>query len=148
MKQENSAGALIFYFDKEQFEPNFLLLKYTNYWGFPKGWIEKNETEKEAAIRETKEETNLDVELIPDFKEIQRWIFRAKDELIKKECTYFLAEISEDDSKKVKISNEHEEFIFITLEKSKEYIKIKSNKEMLKKAFDFIKEKKKQKTLF
>ena len=31
--------------------------------GFPKGHVEKNETEIETAIREVKEETNLDVEI-------------------------------------------------------------------------------------
>ena len=34
------------------------------HWGFPKGRMEKNETERETALREVKEETNLDVEII------------------------------------------------------------------------------------
>lgn len=32
-------------------------------WGFPKGHMEEGETEVETAIREVKEETNLDIEL-------------------------------------------------------------------------------------
>ena len=41
-----------------------LLIKQTKgHWGFPKGHVEKDETEIETAIREVKEETNLDVEI-------------------------------------------------------------------------------------
>ena len=42
-----------------------LLIKQTQgHWGFPKGHVEDNETEIETAIREVKEETNLDVEIV------------------------------------------------------------------------------------
>lgn len=42
-----------------------LLIQQRNgHWGFPKGHIEEDETERNAAIRETKEETNIEVEII------------------------------------------------------------------------------------
>lgn len=45
-------------------ENNVLLIKQNEgHWGFPKGHVEENETEIETAIREVKEETNLDVEV-------------------------------------------------------------------------------------
>jgi 8-oxo-dGTP diphosphatase len=37
-------------------------------WGFPGGKIEEGETPKEAAIRETKEEMNLDIEELRELK--------------------------------------------------------------------------------
>lgn len=41
-----------------------LLIRQTmGHWGFPKGHMEENETEEETAIREVKEETNIDVEI-------------------------------------------------------------------------------------
>ena len=44
-----------------------LLIKQTmGHWGFPKGHVEKGETEIETAIREVKEETNLNVEIEAD----------------------------------------------------------------------------------
>ena len=36
---------------------------YKNYWALPGGFIEYNEEAEHAAIREAKEETNLDIEL-------------------------------------------------------------------------------------
>ena len=40
------------------------------HWGFVKGHVEDNETEKETALRELKEETGLSkVEFIEGFKE-------------------------------------------------------------------------------
>lgn len=114
MKQEKSAGAVIF--QQKRGEVLFLLLKYPHYWGFAKGWIEENESEEQAARREIEEETGLkDVKIIPGFKFEQNWIFKFNNELIKKRAVFFLVEVSEEEAKNVKISEEHEDFF---LEKS------------------------------
>ncbi len=63
--QEKSCGVIVFYNDK------VLLIKHNlGHIGFPKGHVEGMETEEETAIREVKEETNCDVEIIPGFREI------------------------------------------------------------------------------
>ena len=65
MKQEKSCGCIII--DNQK-----ILLIYVKdddgniFWGFPKGHQEEGETDFETAIRETKEETNLDVEIIDE----------------------------------------------------------------------------------
>ncbi len=57
-KKEKSCGCIIIENGK------VLLIQQTKgHWGFPKGHMEENETEIETAIREVKEETNLDVEI-------------------------------------------------------------------------------------
>jgi len=43
---------------------HILLVHEKNHWSLPKGKREKNETMQQTAIREAKEETGLDVELI------------------------------------------------------------------------------------
>jgi len=145
MKNEKSAGAVIYYYDGE---PYFLLLKYKNYWGFAKGLIEENESEEETASREVKEETSLEVKFIPGFKERQKWFFRLNGELINKEASYFLAKVSKDDADKVKISFEHEDFKWLNLDDCLKLVKIKANKELLEKTENFIREIEKQKKLF
>ncbi|MDO5859344.1 NUDIX hydrolase [Methanobrevibacter sp.] len=56
----------IFIFDDDF---NFILIKrknnpFKNQWAIPGGYVEYGETVENAAIREAKEETNIDVELI------------------------------------------------------------------------------------
>lgn len=56
MKYEKSCGTIIIDNDK------VLILKHNKgHWDFPKGHMEDDETEYDTALRETKEETNLDV---------------------------------------------------------------------------------------
>ena len=68
MKQEKSAGAIVFIKDKE---PIYLLLHYeAKHWDFPKGNIEKGEKDIETVKREIEEETGItDIEIVKDFKE-------------------------------------------------------------------------------
>ena len=61
MKFEKCCGCIILN------ENKVLLVKHNDgHWGFPKGHVEKDETELQTAIREVKEETNLDVEIQED----------------------------------------------------------------------------------
>ena len=58
MKKVKSCGCIIIENNKV-----LLIQQKKGNWGFPKGRVEKNETECETAIREVKEETNLDVKI-------------------------------------------------------------------------------------
>lgn len=146
MIKEESAGIILFYIKEK--EPIFLLLKYPNYWGFSKGIIEKNETPLEAAKRELEEETNIkNFNLIPSFKYEQEWFYRRDKNIIHKKAIFFLAETTEEEAQKIKISSEHEDFSWISYNDATKKIKLKNNQEMLKKAYEFIREYKKQKKL-
>ena len=92
MKKEKSCGTIIIENNK------VLLIQQTdNAWGFPKGHVENNEKEQETAIRETKEETNLDVEIISNKKYIIN--YKINNE-IDKEVIFFLAKKTSDKIKK------------------------------------------------
>ncbi len=83
MKNEKSCGCIIIDNGK------VLLVKQTaGHWGFPKGHVETNETEIETAIRETKEETNLSVEIVSNARYTMEYVI---DEDIHKEVVYFIA---------------------------------------------------------
>lgn len=129
-----SCGAIVFYKENEKIE--FLLLKYPNYRGFPKGEMEPNETEIETARREIKEETNLDVEFIPGFRKEYEYFFWLKGKLVKKKAVFFLAKAK---SKDVKISWEHEDYKWLTFEEALKTLTFEEDKENLKAAYEFIK---------
>ena len=84
MKQEKSCGCIILN------DKNEVLLIHHNagHWDFPKGHVEEGETEIETAIREVKEETNIDVEVNEEFRYSTK--YSPKEDVIK-EVIYFLA---------------------------------------------------------
>ena len=60
MKFEKSCGAIIVRKNDDTFE-TLLIKMVKGHWSFPKGHVENDETEVETALREIKEETNLDI---------------------------------------------------------------------------------------
>lgn len=98
---EKSCGAIIIYKESES-TYKVLLVKNHNgrNFSFPKGHVEKGESEKETAIREIKEETGLDVEIIDDFREVSDYTPFGK---IKKRVVFFMAQAFSD---KVSIQEE------------------------------------------
>ncbi|MDD1358841.1 NUDIX domain-containing protein [Metamycoplasma hyosynoviae] len=70
MIKEVSCGAITF--SKRKFRLTKVLLikqKNSHYFTFPKGHQEQGETHEQTAIRELKEETNIDINIIEGFKD-------------------------------------------------------------------------------
>ena len=88
---EKSSGAVVF--KKVDNKYYFLIIQGSNEgsFGFPKGHIEHNEYESETAIREVKEETNIDIAIKDEekFRECLRYTIAPN---IYKEVSIFLAE--------------------------------------------------------
>lgn len=67
------------------------------HWAFPKGHSDKNETPKETATRELKEETDLDIVSFVSTPPLEEhYVFTWKGELIDKTVTYFVAYVKGD----------------------------------------------------
>ena len=78
LTKEKSCGCIIV-------NNNRVLLVYEknrNFWGFPKGHVEENESEKETAIRECKEEVGLDVVINSNKKYSTKYIIDNKIEKV------------------------------------------------------------------
>ena len=88
MRKEKSCGAVIVKDDRV-----LLVHQNNNLWSFPKGHMEPGETEIEAALREVKEETGLDVK-IDDSK---RYVFGylIEELSIDKTVVLFLAQVED-----------------------------------------------------
>jgi len=110
MIDETSAGIVLF--RRENDKILFLLLHYpSGHWDFVKGKMEKGETYRETAIRETKEETGIsDVNFVDNFEEWIQYNFQFEGELVNKKVVFFLAETK---TKEIEISHEHLDFTWM-----------------------------------
>lgn len=134
---ERSCGAVIFSGNGEK--RKFLLIKNKRsaHWGFPKGHVEKGETNEETALREIKEETGLDVKLIPEFASRSEYTIQGK---VEKNVTIFLARTL---SEEVVLQEEEiESSVWLDYQKAMKTLKFENDKTILKKAYNFMQRKK------
>lgn len=84
MKYEKSCGAIVVD------DGRVLLVKHNaGHWDFPKGHVEEGETEFETAIREVKEETNIDIKIEKENRYISEY---SPKENVMKTVIYFIGE--------------------------------------------------------
>lgn len=126
---EKSCGALIFYRNKQGVR--LLLVKNHNgrYWSFPKGHMELNETEEETAVREIKEETNLDVKILDGFREVSDYCPFGK---IKKRVVFFLAQAFTDEV--VDQPEEIDSHIWVDIQQARKYCTYENDLRVIEKA--------------
>lgn len=86
--KEKSCGAVIFRKQQNKYQYVLVQQKYGLHFGFPKGHVEKNESEIMTACREVKEETGLDIEIFDQIREQTRYSPRPG---VIKDVVYFLA---------------------------------------------------------
>ena len=95
MKKEKSCGAVVI--KKEENNIKFLIIEqHDENWHFPKGHVEEGETEEETAKREIKEETNIDVEIDTNFREV---ITYSPKEGVIKDVVFFIGKATSFDIK-------------------------------------------------
>ena len=136
MRTETSAGIVLF--RNISNENEFLLLNYPQgHWDFIKGKMEKKETPRETALRETKEETGIsDIEFIDGFEESVEYDFRFNDEDIHKKVIFFLAKT--ETLQTVSLSHEHNDYLWLGYNDALKKITFKNAKNILTKANKFL----------
>lgn len=103
----------------------------------PKGWIEKNETPEEAAIREVREETGLNGHILQKIGDIYYYFYSEKKEKISKAVHFYLLEyISGNTSDH---DDEVEDAGWFPLEDASALLSYKNERDVLLKAGDIIK---------
>lgn len=144
MRFIHSAGIVVYKYDPDTDERFYILLLYQKgYWDFAKGKLEAGETVLDAAIREVKEETNLDVDIHPGFEETLSYFFRERNGLIQKYVTFFVGEAINND---VIMSWEHLGYLWLPYQAALDQLSFDNAKDTLKKAEAFLKTYKRKKS--
>lgn len=95
MQQDESFGVIPLRRANGYWEVFLIQHNRSGYWGFPKGHAEPNETAKQAAFRELKEETNLElVNLLQPEPLMESYTFILERRRVFKKVSYFIAEVS------------------------------------------------------
>lgn len=144
--EETSVGAFIYKIDNKDI---FFLLVYSkrnDEWGFPKGHIEKGETELETAKREIEEETGI-TEIVfnktfrcTDSYKIKGTLPETFGRIVDKNVIYYLGKTETDFN--MCCDDEIGQCKWMKYEDAIKYLKYEKQKELLKKAYNFLKEEK------
>ncbi|MGA8842154.1 MAG: NUDIX domain-containing protein [Nitrososphaeraceae archaeon] len=132
MLEEHSAG-IVLYRSDDNSSNMILLLHYGNgHWDFPKGNIEVNETQIQAAVRELEEETGINrFRLVPGFKETLVYNYKKKSAQVAKTVTFYLGITT---ISKVVISSEHIGYVWLTYQESVKILTYDNAKKLLTQA--------------
>jgi len=94
MKQDESFGIIPLRHEQGRWEVFLIQLKHGRYWGFPKGHADPDETPQQTALRELKEETNLElVRYLQEEPLTEHYHFSQEGRRISKRVYYFVAEV-------------------------------------------------------
>lgn len=132
--EEKSAGAVLF--RETPSGRMYLLLQNGGRWDFPKGGVEKGESELQTVVREVEEETGLkDLKIIPGFRKVIEYFYRRERKNVHKQVVYLLAKTQDD---KVKISFEHQGFGWFPFREALERASYNNSKVTLAEAEKFV----------
>lgn len=135
MKKEKSCGAVIYKVENGKIF-YYLIKQNRGHISFPKGHVEENEKEEDTAIREIKEETNIDVIIDNKFREVSTY---SPKENVMKDVIFFVALSIKENIKPQK--SEVEEVLIVNYEDAYKMLTYERDKEILEKANVYIKEK-------
>ena len=145
---EKSVGAVVFRCTEKN-EVVFLMLQYRNrHWAFPKGHVEKGETEEKTCRREVFEEAGIDdLAIRKGFKNTERYWYVARGNekaerrqkgigfVVIKKVVYYLAQTVET---RIVLSEEHLDFRWLDYEQAMRKLYFKNSKDILTRAHEFI----------
>jgi 8-oxo-dGTP pyrophosphatase MutT (NUDIX family) len=131
MKHEKSCGAIVINNGKV-----LVLTQNNGLHGFPKGHMELFEDERDTAIRETKEETNLDIDIYEDLRFPIKYTMKSG---IKKKVIYFIGHPTSNNELKPQLK-EVKEVNWIDEDKVLDFLEHDNIRDLYKKAIKQYKE--------
>ena len=127
MRTEKSCGAVVFRNKNNNIQ--VLLIRHLNggHWAFPKGHVEKGETEEQTALREILEETGLAVELDNRYRQVVS--YSPKKDVVK-DVVYFVATASSD-AATVAQEEEISQIVWVDMHNAADYVSFDNDKKVL-----------------
>ena len=127
MRTEKSCGAVVFRNKNDNIQ--VLLIRHLNggHWAFPKGHVEKGETEEQTALREILEETGLAVELDNRYRQVVS--YSPKKDVVK-DVVYFVATASSD-AATVAQEEEISQIVWVDMHNAADYVSFENDKKVL-----------------
>ena len=134
---ERSCGAVVF--SNYRGETRYLIIRNRKslHWGFPKGHVEFGETDKQTAVREVREETGIDINIVKGFSCCSEYKIQKH---IEKTVIMFVA--CTDSTRTVIQPEEIDDYNWLTYEDALEMLKFENDKVILKRAEKYLRNKK------
>ncbi len=136
---EISAGAVLYRETEREFQVIIYSRKNASQWCLPKGKIEKDETREEAAIREVKEETGLEGQIIEHLKDVYYSYADKRRKLhLNKTVHYFLMKYCQGD-----INTDDagvEDVLWVDIDEAIEKVTFENEKQILRKALSVLRQ--------
>jgi len=140
-RESHQAAGIVVYRDGEEGRTYLLLrsrVTRSPMWEFPKGGVEEGETDREAAERELREETGLEVpevEVSEGFQAEERYLFTlgqgAARRLVTKRVRYFLARAG---TERVRLSREASDFRWLPFTEARRLVRFRAKQAVLDRA--------------
>lgn len=89
VRRQHSAGGAVLGLRDGQVHIAMIATRGRTRWGLPKGALSPEESSEDAAVREVREETNLQAEILALVKTIE-YFFRAGDTVVQKNVDFYL----------------------------------------------------------
>jgi 8-oxo-dGTP pyrophosphatase MutT (NUDIX family) len=89
VRNEHSSGGAVIALRDGQPHVALIATRGRTRWGLPKGAVSQGETSEQAALREVREETGLEAEIVKPLDTIE-YFFRVGDTIIKKRVDFYL----------------------------------------------------------
>lgn len=131
---EKSCGFVV-YRESEGVREYLLVSALNGKYGFPKGHVERGETEYETAVRELKEETNLEVRFVDGFRRQIEYKLPKKRGVVKR-CVYFIGEYTEGEL--IRQEEEILDAVFVPFEQAMAMIPFENARSVLQEADEYI----------
>ena len=127
MRTEKSCGAVVFRNKNNNIQ--VLLIRHLNggHWAFPKGHVEKGETEEQTALREILEETGLAVYLDNRYRQVVS--YSPKKDVVK-DVVYFVA-TAPSDAATVAQEEEISQIVWVDMHQAADYVSFDNDKKVL-----------------